>query len=1614
MKRQERQTGADRDLGRERGTIRIGLRREGRENPDFVPLGPPDAYDLDLEPLLRGGLDPLVDELVLDAQVALAAGVYHLPIIADQPLDVELPENLSAQVHIEVGPVSGTRSSGSQEDLPGVGIQAFEVQFEPAVRLPNVFDVLYKLPGLFVDHDVEAAKRLAFQLLQSNVAQNLVQVGQEWFTWLEESVDLVSPKAGKAAWSLLGLAEMIRSEVTRVGQKWKQKGFDLFEEFSRLKERLPVIYLERAKAQPVLDEEGRAHLDFRFSGESHLKNGRTWRFEDVLLPHMILPAPHALISDLISERPLATAVVREGAFSLRRFMESLVEAPTSVSGTLVGRGSLPVVEVGGQTPDLGEYRTTFRIGGKGRLDGRFDLRASRDALHIETLQLDYAKEDRGLGLTMTGSVELRPSEEDILDGSSDPGKRPLEESSGDRANSRSVLDRCVAAAFERRWAEDLHFQTGWNLVTKGALDDLEVGAHWAHQLLDGSMQAMLVFDEVRVSGELALEGQGSPVRIEVQQGAGLDFKAEGRLEQAVARLGGMLVRPAMSDMSIRSKVGRAQGGGLSFVTDLGADLAVQVVYGLELFPEFGIDQDDEAVFEGQGRISGRFLVETSSLQGREMTARFDDSAFDILVAHLSGDIAGRRLLFPAGSTLDFKFLEAQMATSGLGRASIQLGWDLAGQSPMLSFGDRTAELFVEDLRRGTLVMHVSEAGGVTFSGLEGGLYDFHFFNALVNPGDEPRRWLEILSDDEAMDRVEATVEFFSRDVAAFLRSGRKQVRRIRRILEEENIERAADLVPAHRMARVLSKVICDEDSEEKTIESLVRAVVAGQGLDVPQVRALIDRYYPDHEYDFEIERTLRILARLLAPTEPVPEMAPLEEQPLSERDDYQRLFSGYLSAGSVYERLSRPEAQDPEFWITLGRQAPYLTIEQLDHILACLDETSPPDQVRRLRAVRALKARTRLIADAYGGIAFMPQAWAVGLFLGEAVRAGGVAVGGAAQGRCRPVARDRFELGQSLLGPADVAVLLHAGLASFWQGPAVQTNQRLLLDLICSQPGEFLLGVLWEMAHRSPRALSGVLYGLLQIEQGALLDQVDMPSLLSSILGIEVPRIDDYMAGGRRARQSLFEALNDTAKQILDAAEPYVALREYLQVQRRRPPQVAAVPESAAALADKAQRAIVRADKAGAACKFPKPDPKKVAAAGRAYRRAFEACRSLLSAAPTAFQEDWFRSFFARNYEALMVRSLVRNHQNAIDDVPAWLEKRLGAKVPRDEQELVDAVIDVLYYFEEDRTKLKSDPLVRLLLDPPAGRYDLTIVSCMGVITEGARGTELEDAYRRLGEQLGIRVIRADTQTARTLEYNAARVEEAVRRVDGPWGYVGYSQGCANGLMAEARMLGGSPEQQELVSRLKTRHLLFSALNGSAHGTCGDWKFLRAMSDADRFLKFYQALLSRSAIRFSLKNLRALLDSKPFVHSLGGVASLSHEGVRALARDGQFRADVPTTILRGIVEPETTPEVLEMLSNWLTKEVESDQHDTQVTFWEAVGHPVWVRNEQSRSLARCDMGGLVQRTHHWSPLVHAVKFVTTDRDQALGIYDTPKDRHVFPWVEVNARFGIIDVIASGD
>jgi hypothetical protein len=104
-----------------------------------------------------------------------------------------------------------------------------------------------------------------------------------------------------------------------------------------------------------------------------------------------------------------------------------------------------------------------------------------------------------------------------------------------------------------------------------------------------------------------------------------------------------------------------------------------------------------------------------------------------------------------------------------------------------------------------------------------------------------------------------------------------------------------------------------------------------------------------------------------------------------------------------------------------------------------------------------------------------------------------------------------------------------------------------------------------------------------------------------------------------------------------------------------------------------------------------------------------------------------------------------------------------------------------------------------------------------------------------------------------------------------------------------------------------------------------------------------------------------------------------------------------------------------MISHLLTKQSGSPLHDSQVHVYDAVGYPVYHQNRNGRLLKKICIGdGAVQRTHHWSPLSDEVEWVRTVKDIEEASFDCAKDRHVFPWLDVNVRFGFVKYATEED
>lgn len=1318
------------------------------------------------------------------------------------------------------------------------------------------------------------------------------------------------------------------------------------------------ILLERISARPLLDDP--PMLPLAFSGRVRWMDQVETTFDRLVLPRAILPRPHAALEALLSPDPLASA-------SVIHDLDDPLGLLTVLRGTLAS--AEVELSVSLEPPRLRAIHRT--------IDGaemQASLLGAAPIVFTANLTLDL-DEDR---------FQLRNSHLTIHPAGDHRHAVNVKLAGDGRLDLRPGLDA----------ARRVGLRLGLELDREASWDEILVELLLHEVLAPGQVEARLRLAELVLDGGAFLELEEGEISLCPSRpwtlSAELSTPEAIRLRDARGEMQVRLEAQAQTSLEAAGPRSWRIGG------EIQARLRGRLLHRFLELPELDIHQgllDGTLDLDLSLQPRARLLRPPSGLPVLDLA----DSTLSVTAHTVELRLEDRRLTLPGGTRLHGHLLHGLLGTAGPERLAGNLRWDLCGERCLLHFKERTVSLLTPDLRTGELTMLLSNTGRIRFEGDSGGLYGVRYFNALLNPASDPEQLWDLLRSDDALARVISAIDVFNPRVAEAIRDLRALVLGTQTILKRENIVEPADLVPRQAMARLLSLLLRGDDSLRERFASIIQRVTSGGGLDLRETRSIMQAELGEFDIDYELGAVLNWLDLVLSPTEALPVPPLLHDPPLGEDPRFEDARRGLPSAADIYQ-IAKSKHLSAEWTRRLDEVAPLLTRKQLDHLIAGAAPEWDRGLLTRLRHVRAIKLRVEAVREQYGGPEHGLQPALLAGWLGEAV--------GPLPGiNCPALPGPGDWPPACALGPEEVAVLLQAGQSSGREARRAQINSRLLLELLRRNPPSFTQAVLVEVGHQSPRALSGFLYAFLDQDQDHLTAPLDLPALLSEKLELEVPRLKDYLAGGRRAAESYYEALCRVADLIIDNARPCLARKHHLQVLRHPLAPAIRLQPSEQRLEERALAAIARADELGRTCRFDGERGGPRSRSREAYRRAFEACARLLSVEPRAFQLPWFKAFWLRNEEALTVLSVVRGYQENLDNDRRWLHIRCGRDQFKDEQDLLGTVVTTLYARPEHRAILLGDPLVRLGLDPPPDRHDFTIITAMGVITDGLDGKELEDAFRRLEERRGVRLIRTATATARSLEYNADRIIEAIAACKTPYGLLGYSQGCANILRTESLLLGGTPEQRRLLDGLVSRKLLFSAANGSAHGTAGMLKFERALVLGEKYLKHYQAVLSWEAITAMLRVAKATLDARAFIHVLGGVYSLTFERAVELHRDEQFLDHVPTSTTIAITREDELPETLEFLYYMLREQTGSSDQDTQVLIEDAVGHSTRVTNRNTVVLERCDMGCFPQSTHHWAPLTQEIKFVETPRDLSLGIYQSPKDRLIWPWVEVNARFG---------
>jgi len=1421
-------------------------------------------------------------------------------------------------------------------------VEELEVSFQPAVVLPNVLQALWDLRHLFDDQSLDSLR----SLLQDPLSREIRRRGEEWIREVERSP--------LTQWIIPGKESL-------VGRLWKETR----DTFQHLRESLiegqlepGEVHLSSVRGLPRWNAPaGRWELELSFSGQVRIMDRATWPFRNVTLPAAILPVPHASLPAILGGTPLASGHLhaeRVQTMGILRFLWNLLDRG---EGSLEGEGDLPRCSVATTMVDgtrlVGQATTpeSFRIQVQGSLSRSRDLLSFR----VPTLVLSFPE----------GAVRLRTEGSFALDfGAPDAVSRP-------RILRAEVL---------------LVARPGFRIPF------LDIEARSWHPSLKGQTTLQVRLEHLRAQGGMLFSHgpEGSEIRF-----PGGGFSLSGRVSMPLRDLRegedqGWFLELDEGVIEASLKTGRPRQG-IQGRIRLEGRLRQAIQAQVPAIPEMDLSVPLLRVqVDSRVDLDSRVRFGLPGVSGGP--AHYEPSGgLALTIQEARADLSGRRFTLEPGARIDLGWREGDVSSRGIEGLAMDLRWELPPDPFTLTSSRHGPSRFtLPGLEQGSLLIRFGPGGRLDLRFPEG-FGPFSHWQEVLRSGslpEDPFRFGEILRT------LEEVLAHFEPGLGARIASLRRATSSLRTHLEEEGIRSPGDLIPRPVLCRMLSRLLTGTPRWGASLEPLVRDVTEGRGLDLRAAKAWIRDALPDLEADYEVDGVLRWLDLITRPGPPQPPPDARQLPPIDQDDRWAASLEDVPDAGTLY-RIARDPASSPEDRQRLLDVATLLTLAQLDWILPRVRDRWPEESVHRLAWVRAAKRSIARVVAAPGPLESPGRAATIAAFLGEVL--GPLPILECSPDWPPPCA----------LGPMDVADLLQIGLADPFGSAATQWNNRLLLELIRIRDPDFLVAVLFECSQQAPHILAGVLMAMLNLPQTALRDPIDVPGLVEAKLGLPVPRREDFLAGGSRVRESYFGALMDLASEVLDRSGLWQARRARLR-EVHHPPIPAARPlqGTEASLEQEAQRACEAADAAAAALSLDGKDSRAAIRSVRdSYLMACETCGAFLQAVPDAFQVPWLKRVWQRHEEALRVWSVVDNVREDVDQVRQWLARTLGRPVPSRESDLIDAVIEALYWFPEDRAALSRDPLVRLLVAPPPGRYDLTVVSAMGVITDGKDGRELEDAWRRIEARRGIRLVRADTGLFRSLEYNASAILRALHGVRGPWAWIGYSQGCANGLLAESFLRGGTPDQQEVLRRLVGRQLIYSAANGSVHGTCGAHKMRLAMEQGERFLKHYQVLYSQSLIDGFLRAVQVLLDSRHFVEVLAGAHSLTLERAVALHRDGQFATWVPTTVTRGIADLEHCPEVLEWLWWMHTHQLPGALHDSQVPFDEAVGHATRVRNHRTEEMARCEIPSAVQRAHHWSPLTAEIEMITTPRDRERAVYGSPKDRHVVPWIEALARFG---------
>ena len=1568
------------------------------------------------------GLPLNVSAISVSAKGQLISGEHKL-VLQDRAAMIKVPEDTTVSLDV----------SCNVDHSVSLAIQSIDIRFSSPIRLVNIFTTLDEFSALLADEPEgnESESPDFFNRLKKNEllakagsfiekraadiknSEGLKRANTFWKTNATPTLDKLT---GTLGWKkLVGAAEKAAELSPIALEKSKEflsRALELGEE--TIDRALDGLDISMLKLSSIPVAEGKRGLKMSLSGEVLVSDKIRIPFSSVELPRIFLSRFEPEISHLLAQFCVTNA---QGASLSKTFLGMI----DKLSGTtdidfVISPLTLKILARGNRATNIG-----LQTNWSGRAKAQFDCTRCTNKLSMQ-LQADvFYRDEKTLSFRTTCVTD------------------------------DAALIACGENLAEHQWKLSV---IGEGSDIEGRIE-IEKGSHIYPNALElsthdprlrESLRIPLFLSETPLSGAITFGIRADNQTIYLHRmHLNVTGHASWDREQPLAFEKIHTTFPQCEgDFAVN--LSKSSGGVISADIQSELNIHLQSERQIREIPELSIPGIVNA--EAAGRLN---LAIHASMNTADVTSLVLDCQNSTAHANLSmlriqcGPYA---IHTDSPLNFDLDLARAALTGDGLTESLIHCAWE-TDTSPTLSIHAQSTPVLLPELLGGHLSARTSEQGFIHFED-GSGFFDDHFFNALLYPEHEKGKLIELLTYRPLYDHIEMRINDLEPSLPKWLpalyRRLKHWVTRCGELGVTIDLNHAVSM-PA--LARMISLFLFDELDTAAEIEPILHRVILARGVDRYKAEELIERAFPDIEIP-QLSQMLRILDRALGVIPfHAPENTDTEDDFGYREDDSLEILpcANHIFDASILGPKARefyPEHPDcllsPEVCARIYKYAAGFTIRQLEWLMDGHADKFTETQCLKLRRMIAIKRRVQMQEPREGS--FIVQDFNIDYFLQTILDA---------EAELRDSLSDissiraftdhpyqTNEIVECFAGwvcPADIAHLLSAGIASRLTSRYVQLNQARIFEYLVQRGRVFALAVFSEAGEYSDRVLANMLMSFLAQDQELLANPVDRETELAKLLQIDIPIRREFLAGGIHASESYYEKLFAVAHQINHLSHSYEAAKFRMQSEVTAlrlplsparpmlpPDNPPCPPEDEIA---EFRRALEKADALGAKFLASKQDfdeasedeandthqqviqqraPRK--SAHKAYQYVIKLCATIIHKYPGFMENEEFKKFYARVYEALIVQTVEQDLRNDIDEDRRWFSVRSGIPIDQimdmSKSDRIYKIIEVLYYYPEHRTRIANDPLTWLSMRPASGKIDLTILTAMGVITDGKNGKELSKAFERLERDRGVHIVRADTGNIKSLIYNTNVLCDEIRKIKTPFLMLGYSQGCANMMSAEAAMYASTPQDRACLQNLVARHFLFSAFNGSSHADCGGRIYQRLLTDGEHLLKTYASLISTQLSDLLFGALLKVFDAPFITTSLSSLESLSWQGLVYLYKTGQYQPGVISTEMQGIIE-EFIPETLIYMTSHFIAQANM-QSDSQVGVGCAHGYPVYYRNASNARLRREAIPSYTLKTHHWSPIIHEVAYLETERDIRDAIYRIPKDMQIMPAIEALMLF----------